>query len=202
MACDGSGGIYVTWFDYNGSPYPTTGYILLRRSTDWGESWEPIVSLSTLPTGMESYVSADSDGVYVVWGDERQGDPDTDIYFRMSKDMGTTWSPEIRLDNAPDRSNQPCIDVKGDLIHVLWRDERTTEQTLYYKLGGFYVPGDADYTGEVDIDDAVYLIGYIFSSGDPPAIYRSGDSNCSGQIDIDDVVHLILFIFAGGPPPC
>lgn len=202
MACDNIGGIYATWFDYNGSPYPTTGYVLLARSIDGGESWEPIVSLSTLPTGHESSVYADSTGVYVLWRDERDGSPDTDIYFRMSRDMGATWSPEVRLDNAPNPSNRPSIRVEGGLAHVLWRDQRDMEWALYYKLGGYYVAGDADHTEEVDIDDAVYLIGYIFSSGDPPVIYRSGDSNCSGQIDIDDVVHLILFIFSGGPPPC
>ena len=65
-----------------------------------------------------------------------------------------------------------------------------------------YVCGDADASGEVDIDDAVHLINYIFSGGPPPEPYESGDADCSGEVDIDDVVYLIAYIFSGGNPPC
>ena len=62
--------------------------------------------------------------------------------------------------------------------------------------------GDADGSGELDIDDVVYLIQYIFSSGPEPVPYVCvGDCNGSGDVDIDDVVYLINYIFAGGPAP-
>jgi hypothetical protein len=64
-----------------------------------------------------------------------------------------------------------------------------------------YVVGDADGSGDVDIDDAVYLINYIFAGGPPPNPLAAGDADCSGGTDIDDVVYLINYIFAGGPPP-
>jgi hypothetical protein len=64
------------------------------------------------------------------------------------------------------------------------------------------VPGDADGSGEVDIDDVVYLIGYIFSGGPAPTPdVCCGDADGSGDVDIDDVVYLIAYIFAGGPAP-
>ncbi len=62
--------------------------------------------------------------------------------------------------------------------------------------------GDADGSGAVDIDDAVYVISYIFSGGPAPNPLESGDVDCSGIIDIDDVVYLITYIFSGGPAPC
>jgi len=62
--------------------------------------------------------------------------------------------------------------------------------------------GDADASGEIDIDDVVYLLNYIFSGGLPPTPEFAGDADCSGAIDIDDVVYLISYIFAGGPSPC
>gem|GEM_PF-530216 len=62
--------------------------------------------------------------------------------------------------------------------------------------------GDADGSVEVDIDDVVYIINYIFSGGPEPVPYESGDADCSGGIDIDDVVHLIGYIFSGGFDPC
>jgi len=56
----------------------------------------------------------------------------------------------------------------------------------------------------IDIDDVVYLIAYIFSSGPDPTPYAkaSGDANCSCDVDIDDVVYLIAYIFSSGPGPC
>jgi hypothetical protein len=67
---------------------------------------------------------------------------------------------------------------------------------------GSYVCGDANGSGDVDIDDVVYLIAYIFSGGSPPDPLIAGDANCSGDIDIDDVVYLIAYIFSGGNEPC
>jgi len=64
------------------------------------------------------------------------------------------------------------------------------------------VCGDADGSLGVDIDDAVYLISYIFAAGPAPDPLSTGDADCSGGIDIDDVVYLITYIFAGGNPPC
>jgi hypothetical protein len=64
------------------------------------------------------------------------------------------------------------------------------------------VAGDANYSGDVDIDDVVYEITYIFSAGPPPEpALCCGDANGSGDVDIDDVVYLITYIFGGGPPP-
>jgi len=65
-----------------------------------------------------------------------------------------------------------------------------------------YLCGDADAGGGIDIDDAVYLINYIFVSGSPPDPLEAGDSDCSGGIDIDDIVYLIAYIFSSGPEPC
>jgi hypothetical protein len=62
--------------------------------------------------------------------------------------------------------------------------------------------GDVDHSGSVDIDDAVYLITYVFSGGPEPVPIESGDVDCSGGVDIDDVVYLISYIFASGPEPC
>jgi hypothetical protein len=69
-------------------------------------------------------------------------------------------------------------------------------------LVDIHICGDADRSGGVDIDDAVYLIAYIFSGGPEPDPYAAGDVDCSGGVDIDDVVYLIAYIFSGGYDPC
>jgi hypothetical protein len=66
----------------------------------------------------------------------------------------------------------------------------------------FHECGDADRSGAVDIDDAVYLVDYIFSGGPGPDPYESGDADCSALVDIGDVVYLIAYILAGGNAPC
>jgi hypothetical protein len=88
----------------------------------------------------------------------------------------------------------------------LWTDKWT-----FLHFGGYtcdcvcdhqpYIPGDADGSGGVDIDDVVFLINYIFGGGPTPSPLISGDADCSGGIDIDDVVFLINYIFGGGPEP-
>jgi len=65
-----------------------------------------------------------------------------------------------------------------------------------------YVCGDANTSGESDIDDVVYIVAYIFSGMQAPVPLTSGDVDCSGECDIDDVVYLIGYIFLGGPAPC
>ncbi len=64
-----------------------------------------------------------------------------------------------------------------------------------------YIPGDADGSGSVDIDDVVYLINYIFSGGPAPTPIDAGDADGSCNVDIDDAVYLIMYIFSGGPAP-
>jgi hypothetical protein len=65
-----------------------------------------------------------------------------------------------------------------------------------------YLLGDSDGSGEIDIDDVVHLIYYIFASGPAPNPIECGDVDHSGFVDIDDIVFLINYIFAGGPSPC
>ena len=69
-------------------------------------------------------------------------------------------------------------------------------------VAGPYLCGDTDASGEFDIDDVVYIVGFIFSGGPPPVPYGSGDVDCSGDVDIDDAVYIVLHIFGMGPPPC
>lgn len=90
----------------------------------------------------------------------------------------------------------------GLLISVAAYDYTGFVPTGVSIVAGPYLCGDADASGGFDIDDVVYIVGYIFSGGPPPLPMNSGDVDCSGGVDIDDVVHLILHIFGMGPPPC
>ncbi len=73
------------------------------------------------------------------------------------------------------------------------------------KYGGWmnfpYVSGDADGSGDINIADVVWLIGYLFSAGPAPAPVGAGDTNCDGRVNIADVVCLINYVFGGGQMP-
>jgi hypothetical protein len=61
--------------------------------------------------------------------------------------------------------------------------------------------GDANLSGAIDIDDAVFTISYIFSSGPAPKPLLYADANDDDLVDIDDVVATIGYIFGGQPLP-
>lgn len=62
--------------------------------------------------------------------------------------------------------------------------------------------GDANASGDIDIDDIIYLIGFVFLGGPPPDPMEMGNTNCVDEIDVDDVVFLVGYVFLGGPAPC
>jgi 6-phosphogluconolactonase (cycloisomerase 2 family) len=61
-----------------------------------------------------------------------------------------------------------------------------------------------DCTGDkvVDVGDVVFLINYLFKSGQSPVPLAVGDVNCDGVDDVGDVVYLINYLFRNGPAPC
>lgn len=204
VAADPYGNVYATWFDYKNSPNGDKGYLFYRRSTNNGTTWEPIQYLSTQPTVTWSDITADSTGVYVVWTDDRTAY--TQTYFRMSTDRGVTWSEELSQSDPAGITTEPEIDVCRGYLSVSGRLSKYLGDHYFvavmHKLGGRFVPGDADADGIVNVSDAVYLISYIFSGSIPPIIYNAGDVECSGIVNISDVVYLINYIFASGSPPC
>jgi hypothetical protein len=72
-------------------------------------------------------------------------------------------------------------------------------ESLYYSLLPL-VPGDANGDGEVDIEDVMRLIYYLYLNGDPPLPLRA-DVNADCRLDLADVVYLINYVFKAGPPP-
>ena len=62
--------------------------------------------------------------------------------------------------------------------------------------------GDANGDGSVNVSDAVFIINYVFSGGNPPVPYEIGDVNCDTKVNVSDAVYLINYVFSGGHAPC
>jgi len=138
------------------------------------------------------------------------GDVYIDADYRRSYLFLTCWESRIKVLDLADPFNPQLLQivqlptfaerlaVEGDYLHV------ATQRGFY--IFSINLPpvgcGDANASGSVDIDDAVFLIAYIFSGGPAPDPLEAGDVDCSGGVDIDDVVYLIMYIFVGGPAPC
>lgn len=72
-------------------------------------------------------------------------------------------------------------------------------------------PGDCNADGNLDISDAVCLLGFLFLGNpaalpcgdgtreDPSNLWHL-DGNGDGRIDLSDAVHTLSFLFAGGVP--
>jgi hypothetical protein len=100
--------------------------------------WEPDVRLTNDPA--YSWPSANSnakvlassgDTLYIVWSDYRNGKGE--IYFKCSKDNGTSWEADTRLTNNANESFDPSLLVSGSSILVAWSDDRDGNSEIYYK---------------------------------------------------------------------
>lgn len=74
--------------------------------------------------------------IFVVWQDSRNGN-EGEIYFAASKDGGTTFSSDVRVNDDPPAESynghtHPAIAVGADTeVYVAWQDKRTGQQPFF-----------------------------------------------------------------------
>jgi hypothetical protein len=68
-------------------------------------------------------------------------------------------------------------------------------------MASYFLRGDANGDGVIDLADVIYLLNYLYKSGFDPDPAEAGDTNCDGTVDLGDVVHLLNYLFKGGPAP-
>ncbi len=102
--------------------------------------------------------------------------------------------------DALDMGDSTC----GGAIEVTSNDPilPLLEIPVTLRVGDTYMAGDPNGDEIVNISDAVYLIGYIFTGGLAPEPMEAGDADCNSIVNISDAVYLISYIFTGGPAPC
>ena len=76
--------------------------------------------------------------------------------------------------------------------------DQVTAQTTHT-----FIRGDANFNQSVDIADAVYILGHLFTGGTIPLCLPISDTNVSGRLDIADAITLLsaLFIRPAELPP-
>ncbi len=204
LLVDGAGDVYITGWSYS---YTERDYVTIKYSPDgdklWQHNYYPSGPTSDWALGMcfdrfdNVFVTGRSNtgaGIYADW-----------VTIKFEPDGDTTF---LRRFDGPGEGRDYAYDVvagHGNTFYVAGYVAQTPVDipNLDFAVVAYYISitGDADGSGEIDIDDAVYLIAYIFSGGPEPVPYEAGDADCSGSVDIDDVVYMIAFIFSGGPEP-
>ncbi|MEZ4252397.1 MAG: sialidase family protein [Polyangiales bacterium] len=105
--------------------------VYFARSTDNGATWSTVSQLSP-DTATADYVAAtpriaaSGTRVHVVWRDNRNGG--ADLYVRTSRNSGSTFGSEIRVDTGDvagrNASVDPDVAADGDNAYVVWVDNR------------------------------------------------------------------------------
>src|SRR3972149_2866453 len=74
-----------------------------------------------------------NEDLHVVWMDQRN--LNTDLYYSKSTDQGTTWSPAVRIDNAPGTTASLAPDIavnrSGTEVYVVYHDNRGGSQDIW-----------------------------------------------------------------------
>ncbi len=143
--------IHLVWRDTrNGN-----SEIYYKRSMDGGASWTEDKRLTNDPGESEHpKIIAQGDTLHVVWRDNRDGK--YEVYYKRSTDGGQSWSTDRKLTHGAGRSYWPVLAVSNDLLHLLWCDDRSGTQALYYAFSND--KGDS-WSAETRLSECVLPLG-------------------------------------------
>jgi hypothetical protein len=63
------------------------------------------------------------------------------------------------------------------------------------------VAGDVNGSGHISSADIIFLVNFVFKSGEPPVELDAADVNASCDITSADVIYLVNYNFKAGPVP-
>ncbi|MBI4603751.1 MAG: hypothetical protein HY721_17490 [Planctomycetes bacterium] len=61
--------------------------------------------------------------------------------------------------------------------------------------------GDADQNGQLQLTDAIRILGFLFLGGPAPDCLDAADADDNGQLQLTDAIRILGFLFLGGVPP-
>jgi len=189
-------------FEREGTPFPST-FEFLYGTEEPGE-------FDLLGPADDSLVNIrDKDSLLFDWEDAGSINPDDTIRYVFYLGPDSTFQPgsEILIDSTEEISH---LKVATDTLPVVeweyWRVRATNRFDLSrwstsVFSAQFFVRGDADGSGSINVADLIFLVEYIFFGGPAPVPEAAGDVDCLGSINVADVSKLVDYIFFGGLLP-
>ena len=96
-------------------------------------------------------------------------------------------------DNACDTTCDECGYVRQVPDHVYDNDQDLICNECNFEREAPYTPGDVDENGEVDLNDAIYLLYHVNFSDTYP-VNQSVDFDSSGTVDLNDAIYLLYHV--------
>jgi len=118
--------------------------IFYVRSIDCGATWEAEKLLYSAAPGRQARypnIAAKNNTVHVVWyagySDEFE---DLEIFYKYSRDAGSSWSENIRITHDADDSFDPTVTCDNDNVYIAWATCNFTESWnyIYFKRSLYY----------------------------------------------------------------
>jgi hypothetical protein len=141
--------IWIVWSSSRSGGYD----IYAKTSSDNGASWSNAIRL-TVDSSLDKMpsIAQMSDGaVWVVWASDRTGN--YDLYYKVSSDLGVSWSSDTQLTSGPKIDSNPCAlqTVDGKMWIFFSRREPTETATddihyIYSSDEGATWEGSVQYT--------------------------------------------------------
>jgi uncharacterized delta-60 repeat protein len=203
MAVDASGNVYVTGFSYGTG----TGrdYVSIKYDSTGTQLWASRYNGPANSTDEASYLALDYLGNLYVTGFST----DTATFSDYATVKYSAAGDELwvrRYDGPGSGSDEASAVAVDDSLNVYvtgysWGDGTAGDYATIKYVQAWFLRGDCNGDGTIDLGDAVYLLNYLFREGSEPDPYEAGDANCDGTIDLGDAVYLLNYLFKGGPPP-
>ena len=120
--------IYIAWDDDSSG----NSEILYIQSIDGGKSFSSPQNLSNnAGKSRNATMAALGDEVYIFWDDDTPGN--AEIFYRVSRDGGQTFSPLINLSQDPGRSILPKIALSSSQsLYIVWQDDTPGNREVLY----------------------------------------------------------------------
>jgi hypothetical protein len=130
IAASPLGDVHIVWSDdQSGSKQ-----LYFKKSSDSGATWSATKRLTWAPTDLDDHalVADLSSCLHLVWHDYAAGN--SEIYYKRSKDGGTTWTAAGRLTWTSGSSDYPAIAAGASgQLSVVWCDNTPGNWEIYHK---------------------------------------------------------------------
>lgn len=128
--------LFAFWTSFKEGARHNAGPMVVARSTDDGENWQPGTSPTDWNEGAHAFFAADGDGqqMHLVWLDSRHGlnkvKGTQGMRHTYSTDGGASWSATTTLDDITCACCWTSARLHEGVLYVLYRDKQPSDMSF------------------------------------------------------------------------